>query len=100
MDATHSEQPPAQGELSEKTSPTSSPLTPHSPYALHENPNHAAVSLDVLDPSGVHELRRTYTRKSQKTHHSNASSDLTLADFEVGDGPFDFEKFLRNVMKA
>ncbi|TFK38227.1 pleiotropic drug resistance ABC transporter [Crucibulum laeve] len=58
------------------------------------------VDIDFFDPTGVRDLHRTLSRKS--THHgekrpSTTESDITLAP--IGDGPFDFEKTLRGLLR-
>lgn len=65
--------------------------------ASKSNPNHSTVNLDFFDPAGAQELRRTLSRKS-KEGHDPSSSDLTLNGLELGDGPFDLERFLRNLI--
>lgn len=69
------------------------------------------VGVDFFDPSGVNELRRTLSQmsgakgqdgQSVLRHRGNDSglsdstSELTLT---TGDGPFDFEKTLKSVMR-
>ena len=71
------------------------------------------VDIGFLDPEGVEQLRRTLSRQSENQSHSalhaeqskagerqsthSGSTDVTLAG--PNDGPFDFEKTLRNVIK-
>ena len=63
-------------------------------------PNHTAVELDHFDPMGMKQLKRTIVDKSNQEHRASTSnSDITLSGLEVGDGPFDLDKYLRNVMK-
>lgn len=70
---------------------------------LNESPGR--VDLGFFDPEGVQELRRTMTQKSRNVppeEHSRpsfASSAITLSGLAVGDGPFDFEKTLRHVIR-
>jgi ATP-binding cassette subfamily G (WHITE) protein 2 (SNQ2) len=59
------------------------------------------VDIGYFDPTGVDELRRTMTRMSaqtvpQATIAPSEKSELTLT---FGDGPFDFEGTLRQVVK-
>ena len=56
-------------------------------------PNRTAVELDELDPSGVKQLQRTTSKENYN------ASEVTLNVLEVGDGPFDLERFLRSLMK-
>ena len=112
------DEPQAQQDLSNSSiGPT--PLGPNDPSSSHEatgtthpslrhrpsnvttvsqsHPNHSTVNLDFFDPSGTQELKRALSRKSQHGQESSCS-DKTLNDLEVGDGPFDLERFLRNLM--
>ena len=69
---------------------------------------HRHVSLTHFDPSGVDELKRTMSRISERraasthlvptgaSHHSSDDSDHTLAP---GEGPFDFEKALQQMVR-
>lgn len=71
------------------------------------------VDVGHFDPSGVSDLRRTLSQmtaerkrvstdrrseggKHKSAEYSDATSEITLA---LGDGPFDFEKTLRNLIK-
>ena len=69
-------------------------------YASH-------VSIDYFDPAGVDELRRSLSLASNsirqpedelrpKSPVPSISSEVTLAP---GDGPFDFQKSLQQIMK-
>lgn len=70
-------------------------------YASH-------VSIDYFDPAGVDELRRSLSLASNSIHQTEdkerpkspvpsiANSEATLAP---GDGPFDFGKSLRQIIK-
>lgn len=104
------------------SSPSSSPTSPHGDAVVHfgdapkvsEPPRSDAHHVDVsyFDPSGVNELRRTMSQmsSSRKSNHghsalpqdvkknrtSDDASDLTLTP---GDGPFDFEKTLKHVVR-
>lgn len=65
----------------------------------------ARVDIEHFDPTGVQELRRTLTKKSandvqqEKSSTSYASSDITLTGLTLGEGPFDFEKTLRHLVR-
>ena len=80
------------------------PSPPSSPIISKQRRRSSVSRVDIghFDPVGVHELRQTLSRVSQKTQGDDAKkegtvrSDVTLA---VGDGPFDFEKCLRDVVK-
>lgn len=58
------------------------------------------VDIGRFDPEGVEQLRRTLSRQSQEYNQratvQSVSSDTTLA---LDNGPFDFEKTLRHVIK-
>lgn len=83
---------------------------PPSPVIIRQRPRRASsvsrVDVGYFDPSGVDELRRTMSRmsagaqsekvKRTKTEQS-IGSDTTLGI--GGDGPFDFEKTFRIIMK-
>lgn len=62
-------------------------------------PNRTAVELDHFDPAGMKQLKQTASRRTADGTAAASSSDFTLHGLEIGDGPFDFEKFLRGVMK-
>lgn len=62
------------------------------------NSTASQVNVDFFDPAGVRHLNRTLSQMSTQNDQQQASSvhsDATLTT----DGPFDFEKTLRNVMK-
>ncbi|GLB42209.1 putative ABC transporter superfamily, ABCG family. PDR (TC 3.A.1.205) subfamily protein [Lyophyllum shimeji] len=66
--------------------------------------NVSRVDIDSLDPAGVEELRRTLTQNAAEVlgeggRESFANSDATLTGLTGGDGPFDFEKTLRAVVR-
>lgn len=83
---------------------------PRSPrlHDTEEEGRHRHVSLTHFDPTGVDELKRTMSRISERrapsthlvptgaSHHSSDDSDHTLAP---GDGPFDFEKALQQMVR-
>lgn len=64
-------------------------------------PNQTAVELDHFDPTGMKQLKRKLTEDDPSHHPAHGAflaashSDLTLHCCEIGDGPFDFDKFLR-----
>ena len=74
------------------------PTDPTDPAAGQSTPTRPTVDLDFFDPAGMQELQRTLTNQSQAAKDPS-HSDLTLNGLEIGDGPFDLEKFLRKVMK-
>lgn len=67
--------------------------------ASKEQRPHAAVDIDHFDPAGVKQLQRTLSKQSDDPHAAACCSELTLNGLEIGDGPFDLEKFLRTMMK-
>ncbi|RDB27092.1 Brefeldin A resistance protein [Hypsizygus marmoreus] len=86
------------------TSSGSAPTTPSNPVRKarrNSNVSHHVdhVDVDFFDPEGVHHLNRTLSQMSapvkelQRT--TTPTSDLTLTT----DGPFDFEKTLRTIVK-
>lgn len=83
----------------------SPPVTRHQRPRAGSNASHAShVSIDYFDPAGVNELRRTLSRQvtnEQATARASprsigGESEMTLA---AGDGPFDFEKLLRSMVR-
>ena len=73
---------------------------PSNETGASQYPNRTAVELDTFDPAGVEDLRRTLTKASQgRPNDSRSFSDITLDCLEIGDGPFDLEKFLRSLVK-
>lgn len=74
---------------------------PHSPHDAGEGATH--VSLGHFDPSGVDELKRTMSLMSERrapladaTSRPSHDTDHTLSP---GDGPFDFEKSLQQIVR-
>ena len=67
---------------------------------LARQPSGHHVDIGIFDPQGMEQLRRTMSTQSQAARHDrtvrSVSSDSTLA---FDDGPFDFEKTLRHVIK-
>ena len=101
--------PVAEGHAHHSSPRPSSPPVARRPARQRAHSNASHVSIDYFDPQGVDELRRTMSRLSTNTARdraiaesgsgkqlSDASSEVTIA---VGDGPFDFEKTLRAVVK-
>jgi ATP-binding cassette subfamily G (WHITE) protein 2 (SNQ2) len=83
--------------------PISSPPSPIIPrQRTRRSSSVSRVDIGHFDPQGVDELRRTLSRISANRQGDDANksvisrSDITLA---VGDGPFNFEKCLRDVVK-
>lgn len=103
------------------TDPTPSAATRGAPLVLPPSPNVptkqptrreslvSRVDIGYFDPSGINELRRTMTRMSLGNPEAdvvdlNLRKDLSksgnsYATLTPGDGPFDFEKTLRDVVK-
>ncbi|KIP09940.1 hypothetical protein PHLGIDRAFT_102023 [Phlebiopsis gigantea 11061_1 CR5-6] len=79
-------------------SSTHIPTQPSVFAAGQSTPTRPTVDLDFFDPAGMQELQRTLTNQSQVAKNPS-HSDLTLNGLEIGDGPFDLEKFLRKIMK-
>ena len=87
----------------------SASLTP-SPYPSGQHPwNTSSISTEVgighFEPTGVEELQQTISRISVNPQSNDVKkakknpafrSDATLT---IGDGPFDFEKCLRDIVK-
>jgi ATP-binding cassette subfamily G (WHITE) protein 2 (SNQ2) len=93
----------------EYNSPSSSPsIPPPSPIFSRQRPRGASsvsrVDIGHFDPTGVDELRQTMSRMSENTPGGDTKkakslqSDTTFG-VPVGDGPFDFEKFIGNVVQ-
>jgi ATP-binding cassette subfamily G (WHITE) protein 2 (SNQ2) len=75
--------------------PISHPPSPVIPR--HRARRASSVDIGHFDPEGVEELRRTLSRLSANRQNDDANkSEITLP---VGDGPFNFEKCLRDVVK-
>jgi hypothetical protein len=65
-----------------------------------QQPDRTAAELNFFDPSNVNGLKQTMTKASQGQGCGSCSdSELTLNCLEIGDGPFNLERFLRTVMK-
>lgn len=92
----HEDDVTTHNELSPPPSPTIQKRRPRGSTVV------SRVDIGYFDPTGVDELRRTMTRMSAQTVPATIApsdkSELTLA-FGPGDGPFDFEKTLRQVVK-
>jgi ATP-binding cassette subfamily G (WHITE) protein 2 (SNQ2) len=91
------------GFLDANIPPSSAPPSPNIPGRKPRRMSR--VDIGHFDPTGVDELRRTMSRMSLEPPGDDVEkgkkgtsvfSDVTLA---MGDGPFDFEKCLRAVMK-
>jgi len=70
--------------------------------ARRRNSSVSHVDLEFFDPSGVQELRRTMTQDKQKQEEEDRrSSESSDATINVGDrdGPFDFEKTLKQIIR-
>lgn len=63
-----------------------------------------------FDRAGMADIRRSLSRIAEsaadaprpdphRTSSALSDSDITLADVHVGDGPFDFDKFLRGIVR-
>lgn len=87
---------------------TSAP-PPVSPNVPHKRPGRARrgsvashVDVDFFDPEGARQLERTMSRMSSRSRpvgqhrEESLESDRTLS---AGEGPFDFEKTLRDILK-
>lgn len=87
-----------------------SPVREQSPHHLqHVKPRNNSVShvdVDYFDQSGALALLRTLTEKSQKSvkqsklnRTSSSISSSTAVSITPGDGPYDLEKALRDIIK-
>jgi len=59
------------------------------------------VDVDFFDPDGVRKLNRTLSHMSRGTSGRDdvLSASITSDDTMIAEGPFDFEKMLRVMMK-
>lgn len=85
--------------------PSSPPLS-HQPFAgdkvrrrARRGSSVSHVDVDFFDPAGVKELQRTLTRMSANNDQQRTSSTNSDTTLLPGDGPFDFEKTLRVLLK-
>jgi hypothetical protein len=69
------------------------------PKRERRNSTASHVDVDFFDPSGVRHLNRTLSRMSTR-NEGDPESDSTNSDATLTtDGPFDFERTLRVIMK-
>ncbi|KAF8069197.1 pleiotropic drug resistance ABC transporter [Lyophyllum atratum] len=100
--ARHSD-PPHTTSLRNSPNPPPSPLVSRLSSMQRQTSRASHVDVDFFDPNGVKQMRRTLSRMStaregvngDAQHTTSASSDDTLAV----DGPIDFEKILRSLVK-
>ncbi|KAF9461727.1 pleiotropic drug resistance ABC transporter [Collybia nuda] len=73
--------------------------TSERPKRLRRNSTASHVDVDFFDPSGVRQLNRTLSRMSAP-NEGDVESGSTYSDATLTtDGPFDFERTLRVIMK-
>lgn len=83
-------------------SPRLSPRSPPQQIKRRKNSTASHVDVDFFDPSGVRHLNRTLSRMSSQQGGAagDAESGSTYSDATLTtDGPFDFERTLRVMMK-
>jgi hypothetical protein len=97
--------PPGLQDDSEAQVPHHEPVSPIQPPSVRSSaPSH--VPIDFFDPTGVHELHRTFT---QQSHPTNPTDSLRIPPKEdaspssattvIGDDDFDFAKHLKYIIK-
>ncbi|KAG5638577.1 hypothetical protein H0H81_011797 [Sphagnurus paluster] len=83
---------------------SSMPPVSSRPAKPRRNSNASRVEVDYFDPEGVRNLNQTLTRMSTKGSVPRVSRDAEAApsvnsDLTLTDGPFDFEKTLKSMVK-